>query len=250
MAFFVFVKVGGVRGKGRLSRYVEWFWTKKSFFCRSLFRYYIKQIGSLLPCVCSVIDHRRRQNAVRTSVTHSAIASCATFLFLPHFDVICDPWTDAPQHGNPSAEKITLLLEKVLKPNNFTFCDLNYIQIKFEGTAMSTTRVSLFSKRLYGLVRRPICIPGTLVWARIGLDTDYWRHIYDLERRYKPSWRIHWNHLNNAAPCINFTHEISKSQVYFLDTTITNNKNSDVETDVYQTPTDTHPYFHWTEVGV
>ena len=39
--------------------------------------------------VCSVIDHRRRQNVVRTSVTHSAIASCATFLFLPHFDVIC-----------------------------------------------------------------------------------------------------------------------------------------------------------------
>ena len=27
---------------------------------------------------------------VRTSVTHWAIASCATFLFLPHFDVICD----------------------------------------------------------------------------------------------------------------------------------------------------------------
>ena len=44
----------------------------------------------MLPCVCSVIDHRRRQNVVRTSVTHSAIASCATFLFLPHFDVICD----------------------------------------------------------------------------------------------------------------------------------------------------------------
>ena len=27
---------------------------------------------------------------VRTSVTYSAIASCATFLFLPHFDVIYD----------------------------------------------------------------------------------------------------------------------------------------------------------------
>ena len=52
--------------------------------------YYIKQIDSMLLCVCSVIDHRRRQNVVRTSVTHSAIASCATFLFLPHFDVICD----------------------------------------------------------------------------------------------------------------------------------------------------------------
>ena len=52
--------------------------------------HYIKQIDSMLPCVCSVMNHRGRQNVVRTSVTHSAIASCATFLFLPHFDVICD----------------------------------------------------------------------------------------------------------------------------------------------------------------
>ena len=32
----------------------------------------------------------RHENVVRTTVTHSAIALCATFLFLPHFDVICD----------------------------------------------------------------------------------------------------------------------------------------------------------------
>ena len=44
----------------------------------------------MLPCVHSVIDHRRRQNVVRTSVTHSANTLCDTFLFLPHFDVICD----------------------------------------------------------------------------------------------------------------------------------------------------------------
>ena len=92
MAFFVFVKVCGVGSKGRLSRHVERFWNlkKKCFFCGSLFLYYSKQIDSMLPWVCSVIDHRRRQNVVRTSVTHSDIASCATFLFLPHFDVICD----------------------------------------------------------------------------------------------------------------------------------------------------------------
>ena len=58
--------------------------------CSNLFGYYIKQIDSMFPCVCLVIDHKRRQNVVRTSVTHSAIASCATFLFFPHFDVICD----------------------------------------------------------------------------------------------------------------------------------------------------------------
>ena len=39
---------------------------------KKAFRYYIKQIDSMLPCVCSEIDHRRRQNVVRTSVTHSA----------------------------------------------------------------------------------------------------------------------------------------------------------------------------------
>ena len=46
----------------------------------------------MLPCVCSVIDHRRHQNVVRISdsVTHLAIALGATFLFLPHFDVIGD----------------------------------------------------------------------------------------------------------------------------------------------------------------
>ena len=64
---------------------------KKSSICSSLFLYYyMKQIDSMLPRVCWVIDHRRRQNLVRTSVIHSAIASYATFLFLPHFDVICE----------------------------------------------------------------------------------------------------------------------------------------------------------------
>ena len=31
----------------------------------------------------------RHRNVVRTSVTNSAIASCATVLILPHFDVVC-----------------------------------------------------------------------------------------------------------------------------------------------------------------
>ena len=61
-----------------------------SLCVQSLILYYIKQIDSMLPWICPVIDHRWRQSVIRTTVTHSAIASCATFLFLPHFDVICD----------------------------------------------------------------------------------------------------------------------------------------------------------------
>ena len=66
--------------------------------------YWVNQIDSILLCICfSVIDHRC-QNVVRTPVTHSPFSfmgSCATFLFLPHFDVICDLLlnTDAQQHG-------------------------------------------------------------------------------------------------------------------------------------------------------
>ena len=31
------------------------------------------------PCVCLVTDHRRRQNVVRTSVTHSAVTSFESY---------------------------------------------------------------------------------------------------------------------------------------------------------------------------
>ena len=48
--------------------------------------YYIKQIDSKLPCVCSVIDHRGRQNVVRTSVTHSAAPHVPLFCSYHIFD--------------------------------------------------------------------------------------------------------------------------------------------------------------------
>ena len=55
------------------------------------FLYSMKQIDSILPCFCSVIYHRQRQNVVRTSVTHSTDSSSAIFfLLLPHYDVISD----------------------------------------------------------------------------------------------------------------------------------------------------------------
>ena len=62
----------------------------KGIFPYILICYYIKQIDSMFPCICSVTGHRGRQNVVRTSVTHSAAPRVPLFLFLPHFDVICD----------------------------------------------------------------------------------------------------------------------------------------------------------------
>ena len=54
-------------------------------FGTKIFCYGIKQKDSILPCVCSVINYRRRQNVVRTSVTHSPNGSLATFFVLTTF---------------------------------------------------------------------------------------------------------------------------------------------------------------------
>ena len=52
-----------------------------------------RQVDFKLTRVCSVIDHRWRQNVVRTSETHLYKGSCVTpgviFKFSAHFDVTC-----------------------------------------------------------------------------------------------------------------------------------------------------------------
>ena len=79
MPFFVFIKVGGV-GKGRLSSQIQIVWNKEAIFVVvCFFVIWNWQIASMLTSECG-----------KTSVTHSSRASCATFLFFPHFDVICD----------------------------------------------------------------------------------------------------------------------------------------------------------------
>ena len=91
MAFFVVV------GKGRLSSLVERFWNKKG--C-SLFLYRTKQIDSMLPCVCLVMNHRRRQNVVRNISDTLGYRRVPLSLFLPHFDVD-HLWSITEQtHGN------------------------------------------------------------------------------------------------------------------------------------------------------
>ena len=53
----------------------------------------IKQIDSMLPWVCSVIDHRGRQNVVKTTVTHSPATRVPLLCF---YDIL----TSSLTHGN------------------------------------------------------------------------------------------------------------------------------------------------------
>ena len=67
-----------------------------SFYC-------INQIDFMLPCsICSVIDHRRHRNVVRTALTHLPNGLyCDSFFFLLHIlmSFVIYYCTDTWQHG-------------------------------------------------------------------------------------------------------------------------------------------------------
>ena len=67
----------------------------------------------MLPCVCSLIDHRGRQNVVKAS---------ATSLFSPHLtSSVIFYWTDARQHGIYLLNlRITILLNQYFFFDNST----------------------------------------------------------------------------------------------------------------------------------
>ena len=80
-----------------------------------LILYYIKQIDSKLPCVCSVIDHRGRQNVVRTSVTHSAAPRVPLFCsYHILMSSVIYYWTDTRQLGIYLLSVLYYPLDRVL----------------------------------------------------------------------------------------------------------------------------------------
>ena len=62
----------------------------KYFEIKKAFRYYIKQIDSMLPCVWFSSRSQKTSKCGENISDTLGYASCATFLFLSHFDVICD----------------------------------------------------------------------------------------------------------------------------------------------------------------
>ena len=86
MDFFVFAEVD----KGQLSSNWERFWNKKAV-SSSLFLYCIKQIDSMLSCICSVNRSQRTSKCGKNiSDTLGYSLVCHTLFFLPHFDTICN----------------------------------------------------------------------------------------------------------------------------------------------------------------
>lgn len=127
--------------------------------------------------------------------------------------------------------------------NNFTFNDQHFIQIK--GTAIGTRVAPIFANVYMGRFEENfVCkterFNYVIIWVRFIDDIFLiWKGAIDSLTEFI-------DHLNNAAPSIEFTHEIYTNSVNFLDTTVLKDRKGNISTDIYQKPTDTHPYLHWT----
>ena len=74
----------------RLKDLAIWLWARDFFFNKN---------ESILPCFCSVTDHRWRQKVLRKNVAQEAQPN-ASLMFSPYFDVFCDLLLHVQTHGN------------------------------------------------------------------------------------------------------------------------------------------------------
>ena len=133
------------------------------------------------------------------------------------------------------------LLKLVLHSMSFSFNGDHYLQIG--GTAMGTATApnyaNLFMDRFEtkALANWPL---KPLLWLRFIDDIwMVWTHGEDQLNEFI-------TYLNSIHPTIKFTHESSLTHINFLDTTVKINQDRELYTTLYEKPTDTHLYLHYT----
>ena len=140
----------------------------------------------------------------------------------------------------PITNFILDLLKLVLHSMNFTFNGDHYLQTG--GTAMGTSLApnyaNLFmdrfeTKALAGYPLKP------LTWKRFIDDIFLvWTHGEESLKKFI-------DYLNSLPDTIKFTHEMSYTQIDFLDTTIKFGQDRGLITTLFNKPTDTHLYLEY-----
>jgi hypothetical protein len=136
----------------------------------------------------------------------------------------------------PNNESLMRLLKLVLTRNNFQFNGRHFLQIR--GTAIGTKVAVGFANNYMGLFERLFVYlfhKQPMLWLRFIDDVFLiWTHGESLLLKFI-------DYLNSRVTSINFTHEISKNEVNFLDTKV-KVVNGILQTDLYCKPTDSHSY--------
>jgi len=141
----------------------------------------------------------------------------------------------------PPTPYLVQLLKMVLTMNNFEFNEEHYLQIG--GTAMGTrlapSYANLFmadfeTKFVYTYHHQPF-------WWKRYIDDIFmlWTHGEDELTKFI-------SHLNGCHHSIKFTSHISTTKVNFLDTNVIKTVDNHIITDLYEKPTDSKNYLHFT----
>ena len=78
------------KGRAKAGQKVGFRVMLKYFQIKKAFRHYIKQINSMLPCAWFSNRSQKTSKCGKSISDTLGYASCATYLFLLHFDVTCD----------------------------------------------------------------------------------------------------------------------------------------------------------------
>ena len=144
---------------------------------------------------------------------------------------------------NTPSFAVTLLMKLVLILNNFVFNGVNYLQKK--GTAMGTRAVPNFANVFMGYFENRFVYQSR--WFNRFIKS-WWRYTDDIFMLWKgPRKPLEdfLNYLNEVHPSIKFEWKISKHKASFLDCVVIK-ENNKLKKDVYQEPTDWHPYLEYT----
>ena len=136
----------------------------------------------------------------------------------------------------PTNRSLLGLLNLVLHRNNFQFNNINYLQIK--GVSMVSKVSPSFAILYMGWFEDTYVYPyqqQPLLFARYIDDIFMiWQHMEEELLSFI-------NYLNTRVPNIEFTQEISKTEVNFLDVKVLKHE-TELTTTLYSKPTDSHDY--------
>ena len=112
------------------------------FYISLVFSNARRVLSQILPCVCSVTDHRRCQNEARTSLTHSAFGSCAIFCCCSYHILTRTQTSARTQTIWSRFQPKTISLPRLLKMMNY-FCSL---VVRFERSFLKQCFAQLIAK--------------------------------------------------------------------------------------------------------
>ena len=143
-------------------------------------------------------------------------------------------------YDNHTNNVIITFLSLILTLNNFVFNSINYLQIM--GCAMGTICAPAYANNFMAQFEKQHIYP--YIKNKSILYLRYIDNIFMIWTETKQELLIFSEKLNSKHKTISFEHNISNSNISFLDTLIYKDKNKTLQTTLYRKLTDQQSHLH------